>query len=112
MVLGAVQIGGYKMKKREEYIVRKELGFLRKSFHFLLYLLMWLFILFIILVNVNFLLGYYSDDMVSFYLLFNLDYGLYTQLIVAMIILIVITAIYSTFRLRYLRRENKHVQNH
>ncbi|AYF92969.1 hypothetical protein [Apilactobacillus bombintestini] len=102
------------MKKRnlddyDLFVIRKKSTFLRKLMHFVLFSLLWIYVIFVLVTNLAFLLGYYSDDFVSFYLLLNLNYILYIKIIVAIIILIVLTSIYSIFRLKQLRRLNKHV---
>lgn len=91
------------------FVIRKKNTFLRKLTHFVLFSLLWIYVIFVLVTNLAFLLGYYSDDFVSFYLLLNLNYILYIKIIVAIIILIVLTSIYSIFRLKQLRRLNEHV---
>ncbi|GAA6112931.1 MAG: hypothetical protein M3005_04790 [Apilactobacillus sp.] len=97
-------------KDYETFVVRKKSSLLRRLFHIALFTILWLYVVFVLVVNFAFLFGFYSDDFVSFYLLLNLNYQLYMKLLIAVILLIGLTAIYSSFRLVYLRRVNKDVK--
>ncbi|CAI2567403.1 hypothetical protein NX776_06955 [Apilactobacillus kunkeei] len=94
----------------ETFVIRKSISPLRRLVHFILFTALWIYVAFVLVVNFAFLFGFYSDDFVSFYLLLNLNYDLYIKLLIAIAGLIIITAIYSTFRLVYLRRLNKNVK--
>ncbi|CAI2566594.1 hypothetical protein AKUA2003_02660 [Apilactobacillus kunkeei] len=97
-------------KDYETFVIRKSISPLRRLAHFILFTALWIYVAFVLVVNFAFLFGFYSDDFVSFYLLLNLNYVLYIKLLIAIAGLIIITAIYSTFRLVYLRRLNKNVK--
>ncbi len=94
----------------DKFVIRKKISPFRAILHFCLYALLWFYVFFVLIINFAFLFGYYSDDFVSFYLLLNLNYGLYMKLIIGVIALIILTAIYSIFRLRHLRRLNSNVK--
>ncbi len=97
-------------KDYETFVIRKSISPLRRLTHFILFTALWIYVAFVLVVNFAFLFGFYSDDFVSFYLLLNLNYVLYIKLLIAIAGLIIITAIYSTFRLVHLRRLNKNVK--
>lgn len=94
----------------DKFVIRKEISPFKAIFHFCLYAFLWFYVFFVLIVNFAFLFGYYSDDFVSFYLLLNLNYGLYIKLIIGVVALIILTAIYSIFRLHHLRRLNSNVK--
>ncbi|GLB47243.1 hypothetical protein WR164_12220 [Philodulcilactobacillus myokoensis] len=95
------------MDQRKKYVVRKPNSILKTILHLISFAILWAFVIFIIFINLGFIFGYYSDTMVSFYLVLNLDKVLYTKLILALITLIVIMVIYCLFRFRHLRRNRK-----
>ncbi|MGQ2283321.1 hypothetical protein [Apilactobacillus kunkeei] len=97
-------------KDYDKFVIRKSISPLRRLVHLILFTALWIYVVFVLVVNFAFLFGFYSDDFVSFYLLLNLNYDLYIKLLIAIAGLIIVTAIYSTFRLVYLRRLNKDVK--
>ena len=97
------------MNKRDllkKYVIRKRIGPVKSLAHLILFALLWLFVVAIVVINLGFITGYYSDTMVSFYLLFNLNQVLYRKILVAIAVLVIIVIVYCLIRTIQLRRHH------
>lgn len=89
--------------QKRHYIIRKKTSRPRTVGRSLILLALWLFVAFVIVVNVSFILHIYSDSLVSFYLLLNLDYKLYGIVIGIIALVSLVVGLYAAMRLRKLR---------
>ncbi|WP_318765679.1 hypothetical protein [Lactiplantibacillus carotarum] len=88
---------------RRHYIIRKRTSRPRTLGRILLLTALWIFVAFVIVVNVSFIFHVYSDSLVSFYLLLNLDYQLYGIVIGIIALVSLVVGLYAAMRLRKLR---------
>jgi len=69
---------------------------------------LWLFVAFVLVTNFSFIFHIYSDSLVSFYLLMNLDYRLYGIVIGLIVVVSLLVWAYAAWRLRQLRGKSEH----
>ena len=88
------------MQKREKFapIIRRQTSWRSRSTRGLVLVALWGFIALVVLANIGFSLGWYSDSLVSLYLLFNLKVHGDNQLLVFIGWLIVLTPVYCGWR--------------
>ena len=98
------------MPTQKHYVIRKQTSRPRTLGRGLLLAALWLFVAFVIVVNISFILHIYSDSLVSFYLLLNLDYKLYGLVIGIIAVVSLIVGLYSARRLRKLRGRIDHAK--
>ena len=99
MELGIVQIGGFDMKKKGFYpIIRHRTSNFSRLIRYGVLVALWFFVFLIIYANVGFHLRWYSDNLVSLYLLFNLQTHADTQLFWLMGILFLVVCGYALYR--------------
>ncbi|ETY73679.1 hypothetical protein [Lactiplantibacillus fabifermentans] len=88
---------------KHELVIRKKTGLWRSLGRNTLLTLLWLFVFFVIITNISFIMHIYSDTLVSFYLLLNLNYNLYGLVIGGIVVIALVIWVYSAWRLRQLR---------
>ncbi|VDG18994.1 hypothetical protein [Lactiplantibacillus mudanjiangensis] len=91
------------MRDNEKFVIRKQTSAHRTGGRILLIAAMWLFVIFVVVVNLAFIFHVYSDTLVSFYLLMNLDYQLYGIVVGIIVLVSLIVWGYAAWRLRKLR---------
>ncbi|MFC6182197.1 hypothetical protein [Lactiplantibacillus daowaiensis] len=91
------------MRSSEKFIIRKQTSHRRTLGRVLILAALWLFVAFVIVVNLGFIFHVYSDTLVSFYLLMNLDYKLYGIVVGTIVVVSLLIWAYSAWRLRKLR---------
>ena len=96
------------MRNSEKFIIRKQTSHRRTWGRVVILTALWLFVAFVIIVNFSFIFHLYSDSLVSFYLLMNLDYQLYGIVLGVIVTVSLIIWGYAAWRLRQLRGKQKH----
>lgn len=88
------------MEKRTRFspIIRRQTSWHSRSTRGLVLVALWGFIALVVLANLGFNLGWYSDSLVSLYLLFNLKLNGDHQLLFLIGCLAVLTPIYCAWR--------------
>ena len=88
------------MEKREKFspIIRRQTSWHSRSTRGLVLVVLWGFIALVVLANLGFSLGWYSDSLVSLYLLFNLKVHGDSNLLFFIGWLIILTPIYCGWR--------------
>lgn len=91
-------------KKAFNPVIRLKTSLTRRIIRQVFLLVIWSFIALVVLASLGFHLGWYSDDLVSLYLLFNLTIHSTSHLVLIMGGLLIIVVIYSIYRWRHLVR--------
>ncbi|MHA8110624.1 hypothetical protein ACYATP_03825 [Lactobacillaceae bacterium Melli_B4] len=93
------------MKKQPQYnfVIRRKLSPGRRIWNFCLFTLLWGLVLFVFYVNYGFIFDLYTDNLVTYYLLLNLDYGFYFGLLGTILIFAIGTTIFGFYRIKRMR---------
>lgn len=91
------------MQPNKHYVIRKKTSQPRTLGRICLLTALWVFVAFVIIVNVSFMLHVYSDSLVSFYLLLNLNYQLYGIVVGIIALIVLLVGVYASLRLKQLR---------
>ncbi len=95
-------------KDPRSLIIRKRPSIWARLRRAAILLVLWLITGFIIYINVCFLLGVYSDALVSDYLVLNLSLHLYKTLAILVIIVAILITFFGTLHINTLKRRAKH----
>ncbi|MBW1604822.1 hypothetical protein [Lactobacillus sp. Sy-1] len=89
------------------FVIRKKASFGRRIWHFCLFAALWAAVIFILVVNYGFIFDLYTDNLVTYYLLLNLDYGFYFGLLATILVFAIGTLIFSFYRIKRIRRKQE-----
>ncbi|RRK11484.1 hypothetical protein D1831_01990 [Lactiplantibacillus garii] len=88
---------------KRHYVIRKKTSRPRTLGRVIMLVALWFFVAFVIVVNLSFIFHVYSDSLVSFYLLLNLDYKLYGIVLGIIALVSLAVGLYAAMRLKKLR---------
>lgn len=86
-------------------IIRRQTSWLSRWIRAIILVALWAFIGLVVVANIGFNLGWYSDTLVSLYLLFNLKAHANTGLLMIIGLLLIVIPLYCGWRLYRLRKE-------
>ncbi|AFR99313.1 hypothetical protein [Lentilactobacillus buchneri] len=99
-------------KKTNNLIIRKRSSILKLLERFIFLVALWAMTVYVIYVNVCFLLNAYSDTLVSDYLFLNLSYFAYARFAILVVVMVILMTIFGWLRIKKLeRRAKNHEQN-
>ena len=99
-------------KKPNNVIIRKRSSILKLLERFIFLVALWAMTVYVIYVNVCFLLNAYSDTLVSDYLFLNLSYFAYARFAILVVVMVILMTIFGWLRIKKLeRRAKNHEQN-
>jgi uncharacterized membrane protein YidH (DUF202 family) len=94
---------------KNKLIIRKRSSFFSRAIRAIFLIILWTITIYIIAINVYFLLNVYSDGLVTNYLLFNLSLSIYKTLGTIIIVIAIIISIYGAIKINKVKRG---VKNH
>lgn len=94
---------------KNKLVIRKKSSLFNRTKRAVFLLFLWAITIYIIAINICFLLNIYSDGLVTNYLLFNLSLSIYKTLGTVIIVIAIIVSLYGTIKINKLKRE---VKNH
>ncbi|MGV0168192.1 hypothetical protein ACRYI5_06260 [Furfurilactobacillus sp. WILCCON 0119] len=96
------------MHSQQNLIIRKKSSLWASLRRLIILAVLWVITGFIIYINVCFLLGIYSDDLVADYLVLNLSLHLYKVMAVLVVIVSALITVYGTWHINTLKRRARH----
>ncbi len=102
--------GGFddeKDKQETNLIIRKRSSIFKRLERFIFLVMLWAMTIYIIYVNICFLLNAYSDTLVSDYLFLNLSYYAYARFAMLVLVMVGFMTVFGWLRIKKLEREAK-----
>lgn len=90
---------------KDKLIIRKKTSLGSRLRRAILLILLWVVALYLVIINVCFIFGIYSDALVVNYSLFNLSFRIYRLLGTLILVIGALISIYSVVHIRRLKRK-------